>query len=53
MAAVGMKKEKIKKEIPLDKVMNPQMLILGPAMNWQLFQGWTLLLTLVWGKSRA
>lgn len=42
LAAVGMKKEEMKKEMPLGKVMNPQMLILGPAINWQLLRGWTL-----------
>lgn len=27
-------------EVPLSKVLNPEMLIWGPAMNWRLNQGW-------------
>lgn len=27
-------------EVPLSKVLNPEMLIWGPAINWRLNQGW-------------
>lgn len=29
-------------KVPMSKILNPQMVILGPVMNWQLIEGWTL-----------